>query len=367
MTLTVTQGWDYRMNRYISGAEPCKGPDEYYTNFQLWQKAVEDQPEAHRDFPDKPYWLHPTQQIKQYTEEQRYGIYKHGPVLYQTWWCNGVPLKRYSTTWNGVAPGTKESYPTTTNWQLGVRLKIKDEVVNLGATLVEYRETANMLLHFAKGVKGAWDIFHGRLPKNRKRLTPCDIAAAQLGYSYGVAPLASDLFDSALALTSRLDKPIYRRVVSRDVISGKVDAYDKKGSWQVSDRAICYVQLDPNRVSFSLGNPLENAWEGIPFSFVVDWGIGVGDWLSSLDALKDVKSVIGTVTKKQRYFHRYDKPLGAEDEWITSKPFVRYRSHERAVVNSVPLPGPPRWDPSRSWRTIQNALSLLTVVNQRCK
>jgi hypothetical protein len=39
----------------------------------------------------------------------------------------------------------------------------------------------------------------------------------------------------------------------------------------------------------------------------------------------------------------------------------------RDVHNSIPLPSPPKWDPSKSWRTVANGLALLGVLNKRCK
>lgn len=42
---------------------------------------------------------------------------------------------------------------------------------------------------------------------------------------------------------------------------------------------------------YGLTNPLLTAWELVPFSFVADWFVNVGDTIASLDNLHSVKSL----------------------------------------------------------------------------
>lgn len=235
-----------------------------------------------------------------------------------------------------------------------------------------------MFSSFAKGVSGAWRKFHKKLKPSRRsgqtRATPCNVAAAELVYSYGIEPLANDLYDSFQVLQNKLQLPIYRKFISTKKES-ELDfltddgAYEYSGSWFVGERAICYVRLVPDYREFILGNPAELVWEKIPFSFVVDWAIPVGDYLSALDALKDVESVVGTVTRKERYIHDAKALILEQDGYrhIEVPCRTTYRTHERTVINDIPVPTFPSWDPSASWRRVVHGISLLTVLNQKCK
>lgn len=265
--------------------------------------------------------------------------------------------------------------PPVCDWQTKMRLDIEEVAVNLGDTLAEYRETAREFVRYARGIGTAWRTFRGTLPRDlRKKIRPCDVPASILAYNFGVAPLVGTLFDSVEKLQERLQKPIYRRFTSFDkdhiykspyVISG----IQHEHRWDRSMRAICYVQLEPDARDFNLGNPIEWAWELIPFSFVIDWGIPVGDYLNALDALKDVKAVKGTLTTKDRFWRRTWSSAVVNSGWWypDGVPKYTYESHERGVITSIPLPRIPRWDPSKSWKAVLNGLSLLGVLNQRCR
>lgn len=325
----------------------------------------------HRPRPAEPLWKNPTAQALQSTHHKFGGLWKR--VQHNQWgaWCNATQ------SYNGFRVVTRELdyfvnpvvslHTIDLDWQTKMRLDIKDAAVNLGVSLAEYRQTAQMFKKFGIGIHKAWKLFRGRLP-TRSKITPCSIAAAELTASYGVEPLVSDLYDSMEVLLSRLDKPIYRRFVSRAYEDRPIEEAGYQGRYHVSHRAIAYVELEPDASDFTLGNPLELAWEVVPFSFVVDWAIPVGDYLSALDALKDVKSVTGTVTKKTRYFHQHVVcPNGLPDFKVEIPCQTTYRSHSRDVLASIPLPRAPTWNPSKSWRAISHGLSLLTALNQRCK
>jgi hypothetical protein len=265
----------------------------------------------------------------------------------------------------------KVAFATDLDWQTQMRLKIKDYSVNLGTALAEYRQTSNMFRDAGVGVYNAWKSFKGKR-KSRRKLRPCDVAASELIYSYGVAPLISDVYDSMDVFVQRLERPIHRRIVSTawqdDAINLSAPDGDFIGRINCSERAIAYITLDPNKdQNFIMGNPLELAWEVLPFSFVVDWLIPIGDYLSALDALKGVSAVTGTVTRKEEYHHLHIGNAVRDSIWVEDVPNTyHYNSYERKIISAIPLPRVPKWDPSTSWAAIRHAVSLLTVLNQRC-
>lgn len=272
-------------------------------------------------------------------------------------------------TYIPITSVAKQHGPYPTNWELDMRLKIKDLSINLGTNLVEYRETSNMFHRSAINARNAWRHWKG-LKRSRRKLNPCDVAAAELTAAYGITPLAQTVAYSTLRLQKRLDKDILRRfvVTKRKTFKGSVDNYYMDLNWRSmsSERAIVYVKLDPEKwTDFTLGNPAELGWEVVPFSFVLDWHLDVGGYLSSLDALKGVSFSTGTVSRK------WDYQISTRDAINGFRLIDKYKDHrkhhERIAVGAIPMPSFPSWEPSGSWRRLMHGVSLLTAINKRCR
>lgn len=60
-----------------------------------------------------------------------------------------------------------------------------------------------------------------------------------------------------------------------------------------------------NTSSLGLTNPALIAWELVPFSFVFDWFLPVGNWLENLKALEGLSFQSGTKTEFYNYFYSY--------------------------------------------------------------
>lgn len=360
--MTIIETRFEKFPRYTTEG-PCSGKIVQESSGNYWTKIIKDNPTAHRSKPENLLDFL-TIQGRQYEDIHQYGLAYKPPAVGSYEFCNGAYMpvlhseERWFTQLKLGAPAP------STNWPLQLRLNIKSHSQNLGTALAEYRQTANMFSSFAKGTYNAWKIFRGKLPRN-SRLTPCTVAAADLTATYGLNPLMSDLAGSLDKLLDRLDRPIVRRVRGSGFDRRTFSENGVEGTWTTSERATAYITYVPEGPSdFTFGNPLEIAWEVVPFSFVVDWGFGIGDFLSSLDALKDVQSTKGVVVRKEWYYH--EKPfLDGYD--FKRKHFRKYKSHMRSIFTEVPLPSAPTWNPSRSWRTIKNGLSLLVALNQRCQ
>ena len=263
------------------------------------------------------------------------------------------------------------------DWATDLRLKVKDEAINLGATVAEYKQSANMFGSAAKGVVNAWRAF--RRGKFLKRKTTCDISAAHLIYDYGVAPLMSDMFDSYEALRYRLERPVYRRYFFKQRKDPYHSTASSTGPYYTTEYDInaemdqyisAHVRLDLDKASmFTLGNPLEIAWELVPYSFVVDWFIPIGDTLIALDALKAVDDIMVSVVRK-RYWYQEARPVG-EDAWgnpigCLQPGTYTYHDHQRIATSTVPLPSIPKFNLNATTSKLLNAVSLLHVA-RGCK
>lgn len=267
-----------------------------------------------------------------------------------------------------TAPGQVFSAPSLDLWSLKMRQKIEDDIVNLGTSLAEYKASAHMFGSFAKGMYDTYKVLRGR--KRRKRISPCAMPAAHLQYSYGVGPLASDLFDAAEALRLKTSRGFYKRFHVKGKENYRINqanGYEvHKGHCTVTQYATFKAGLSLRGVrSIQFGNPVEWAWELIPFSFVVDWGIPIGEWLHSLDALDGISEITGTVSTKEHLSFSTSTDTSDGLTHVSTGKTV-YKSHERGVYHDVPIPPRPKWEPSQSYRTVANGLALLGVLNKRC-
>lgn len=128
-----------------------------------------------------------------------------------------------------------------------------------------------------------------------------NVVDGYLAYRYAVMPAMKDVAGAVDAL-SRLppdewavsarstEKNTSRRV--SDVGQGTENPFTCRSELEKRCRAIITATPLPltrqQDVLWSLGldNPLSTIWEVIPYSFVLDWALPIGDWLSGLNALK---------------------------------------------------------------------------------
>jgi hypothetical protein len=153
-----------------------------------------------------------------------------------------------------------------------------------------------------------------------------------LEYSYGWKPLVTDIFDCAKVLSAPQEdlwiqesssqefSPLY---VWTNLGSTSDDNFimENEQMMKVFARVGAVVSCDnPNLQALKnagLTNPLAWAWELIPFSFVVDWFYGVGDFIESLDDTLGLTITNGFYTtgwtghSQQRYKLVKAWPLGS--------------------------------------------------------
>lgn len=161
-----------------------------------------------------------------------------------------------------------------------------------------------------------WDPRHrSRYLKNKKEVyfaTKEKFARdTWLEYTYGWMPLLSDVYSSAKALASLTVDPskAVRTVRARTTVSSFRERTDFLRNVKVTtnmktttygDMVVNYTI--PNGISFGdamgLNNPLTIAWELIPFSFVVDWFLPIGQSIQALTAYNGLSFVSGSYQRR---------------------------------------------------------------------
>lgn len=105
--------------------------------------------------------------------------------------------------------------------------------------------------------------------------------------------------------------------------------------------------------SFGITNPLELAWELIPYSFVIDWAFNVGNVLSGLDALIGVQ--LASVQCGFKSTQKVWTNLGNQYtmDWT-------HRSEQRTTLGY----GRIQYKPSHSLQAVLNGVALLTQLRR---
>jgi hypothetical protein len=262
--------------------------------------------------------------------------------------------------------------------------------------MAERKETSELFSHvvtrIAKGVKA----FKNRSPKNfakaaategtrRWRETPNDWLELQYGWN----PLMSDLEASCNALQKRESQSNVYNFVARASTKNKEVKIFNKATTYTGDAGIviqtdtlhsCQVALSyslrnpalASLASLGVTNPLELVWERIPYSFVIDWFLPVGNWLSSLDADFGWDFNTGVVSKMSRFRSR---TVGSFLKVYPGSPLIGgsvggdYHRNGvifvRDLLFSSPWAGFPSFKNPFSRTHIANAMSLLVGAFRR--
>lgn len=373
MPTTTVYNWEnIKASRYRYN---CKPWSTNYNNTLMGRTTSTKLDPEHRPKPDDLIF-NQTNRSEQLTYEWT-RAYAGGQTNWGRWEVGcGTGYCAYDSWVSGTKTDpivSLSALPYPDNWALNLRTKIKAEALNLGTSLAEYRQSAMMFGSAATAIVNAWKAYKGT---RRLRITPCDVPASLLVYTYGVAPLLSDLYTSVEILKLRMGHAVRRRYYVQEKVSQRntltttpqTGLTSTVNARTVKKREItAHVEFSVKSLadSFTVGNPLEIAWELIPYSFVIDWVVPIGDWLSSLDALRAVDTMRVSQVDRTKYDH-YERLVYVKNGYTHTsesgdgRPGIyKYRSHQRTIMGSVPLPSLPPYKPSRSLKAVANGLALL--------
>jgi len=192
--------------------------------------------------------------------------------------------------------------------------KIKNQKIDLATELSQAMQTVNMIGEIAKKVAislikmknldlvGA---FLNMFPSSRKEL-----ANNYLVYQYGIKPLLGDIVGAAEHLAEYILKarPVKSNGhATKTFVDQTPYYYDGTGVRQktvtvkirVKYGSTFHIGNEMQRQAAQLGftNPANTVWELVPFSFVADWFLPIGDWLNNMSAYDglDLKESYRTV------------------------------------------------------------------------
>jgi hypothetical protein len=216
--------------------------------------------------------------------------------------------------------------------------KLKHMAVDLGVAFGERRETCHMVLSavrtITKGIRAAkrldwkalYRLFRGskrsrfiRYKKDVRKMVPYIKTPFQmwLAFQYGWLPLVGDVYNAVSRLSDNDGKYVDRyRWGATGKASDEWNVEVKQGSESLVVLSHLDIDLSLNNLiraitridgyvsssgwktasEWGLTNPLQVAWELVPFSFVLDWFVPIGSYLSQLDAASGMDFLGGSTT-----------------------------------------------------------------------
>lgn len=277
---------------------------------------------------------------------------------------------------------TNSAVDAATNGMLNAMSNMK---FNAAQAFAERRQTANLLVNsvnrfvtfavlFRKGkFSEANKILQGRkrllyegtrgpvkFPKDYlKPPSHREFSNLWLEYSYGWRPLVSDVYGAAelLAQAHTGSRPLKavgygeKRFVTSSQATSEGLTGKATAEGVSSVRARCFFDISNAALdtlkSTGLSNPLLLAWELIPYSFVVDWFIPVGQYLSAVNATQGLQFKKGGYTIKG-VFDVYSASTSNNSTWTLGSSFpcschlaqvvrIAYTSFPNASLPSVSL------------------------------
>lgn len=205
------------------------------------------------------------------------------------------------------------------------------------------------------------------LRKRDNRAYRKDISGKWLELQYGWMPLVQDVYAGAQALAKQLNEPLVRSYRARrrrflqytavTGISGEAQGYTR-GQLKAILTEVDIVALN------GLMDPSSMAWELLPWSFIADWFLPIGQYLSARGMAQSLTGTFVTTISTKEIHKIYAYEQKTPGFLIKKGPASHYSvtTVNRTVSTSLATPKPtfkPLADVP-SWTRAANAVALLT-------
>lgn len=274
-----------------------------------------------------------------------------------TWHTNSGTLDEIRIEWFSTSTNPSEGYirglynhvgfPVSIDSQL--LDKIKDMSINLAQAFGERKQTANLIASSVTRLAKSYSLLRkgnlsgalnqlgaGAPPPRVSRKFRNQIPAGEradrrassawLELTYGWKPLLSDVYGSAEAISKASFRILRRSAsVSKSIINtgqyqfavgysgGILITRDVLVSFS-QKKKLSFIVSNPGAKTLAeigVSNPALLAWELLPYSFVVDWALPIGSYLSNIDATAGCTFLHGSNSYK-RTVHSDDTAVGRQ-------------------------------------------------------
>lgn len=265
--------------------------------------------------------------------------------------------------------------------------RVRDSDINIAVTYAERERTLSMLgsslgrlgrAYSAARSGNFQDAAAFLTGGNSGRSVSGSVASGWLELQYGWLPLMSDIFGYCKTLQKQMTHREYVVVRAKQTIqesrfeATRVLEYIDGTQIDAKFDASCRIKMRSTSMllktaaEIGLTNPALVAWELVPFSFVVDWALPIGSFLSQFDSALGWEFHSGSVTQfshsvatKSRSVHT--PPPGYKDYAVNGSRTSMEVSVVRSGITSwAGMYSLPAFKDPRSLTHVLNALALLT-------
>lgn len=174
---------------------------------------------------------------------------------------------------------------------------------------------------------------------------------AWLTYRYGITPTLMDIQSIRKLLDEGIKTPM-----TRTIRAGR--SYDKNKKYetklsgykirkmdvqrQVTERCMLTLSVKSPKwatgSAFGVTSPMSTVWEIIPFSFVVDWFLPIGDWIRAMSVVPNVNFVRGSVSiaNKANIGITIENQYQRSDNHYVATCSHRVTSYSRSKLSRIP-------------------------------
>lgn len=286
----------------------------------------------------------------------------------------------------GMLPGSDvPSTVSVDDWATNLRGQLKDQSINLAQTFAERKQLVGMWDEYTsrlikassalrrgnptavyRALSGGHDLPRGwkrglvRGPASSGGLSSAfghvqNVASdSWLAWQYGVRPLVSDVAGATKEYFKvRGVQPLIRRVT----VKPKAKSWSTRIAYEggsaestatLDGQVVCYAEFydgasswDQTTSRLGLTDPLLLAWELIPYSFVIDWFLNVGDFIHASGQISGLKRVGIHVSSKYREYATGSQWGGVSSSKlvVNSRHFLHYLPGATLNWNSSPFGG----------------------------
>lgn len=292
----------------------------------------------------------------------------------------GVPPAYYYWTFSGFgwhsSMGAPLSLAAWQNEEISALSKIADQLRTFDASvfLGTLGETVNMVVDRSTRVLNAYvDVKRGNYQRaarslfgeRGRKLTTGSPGQVWLEYQYGWAPLVHDVYEGCKAIKHITDNQslTLRSRQARTVVT-TVNTLGVKQHAKNCVQIIVKLDEMPGAMNrWGLKDPASLVWELLPWSFVVDWFVPVGDFLSTTSVLHGVRGTFVTSRmRKANIRHSYPVIKSGSLQFKNGVIDAEQVEFTRSISSSlsVPLPSIKTMEKAFSRGHLANAAALIT-------